>query len=259
MYHLIKALLVAVDFSKMIRGGNFGVISKAYDEGRDLFPEEVVLHCLKRYISGNVLDLGCGTGIATRQIRSHVKGQLIGTDADELMLDRAHTHKDGIEYIRANTAKLPFEDDTFALVTAFSSFHWFHSDKDLKEIHRVLVPGGAFVVINRYKSFSEEIKRLVSKFLSKDFSNIKKYYNPLEHMKAGEFEEIKEKEFVYKNKFTPLEALGYYHSTSWSQEVPVDKKEKVDTRVLEYLMTCANSEGTIESEIRVKVVSGVKS
>ena len=52
---------------------NFGKLRKAYDSGRHDYPQEV-MDCILSLAgaSSKVLDVGCGTGIATRQLAQKV-------------------------------------------------------------------------------------------------------------------------------------------------------------------------------------------
>nr|MBP9772039.1 methyltransferase domain-containing protein [Candidatus Paceibacterota bacterium] len=70
---------------------NFSPLSQSYNVARRGYPNELFeyLHSL---IEGNnlkALDLGCGTGISTRQLKEH-GFHAIGLDRDEGMLEAAH-------------------------------------------------------------------------------------------------------------------------------------------------------------------------
>lgn len=236
----------------MNRHGDFGLVSSRYEKGRKEYPEEVISECFKNYSEGNVLDLGCGTGISTRQLKLFTRGKLIGTDINKEMLEKA---SGDIEYLQADTKSLPFEDSSFSLITAFSAFHWFHEREDLEEILRVLKPKGSFVVVNRYNSYSKGIKEYVFGLLNKEAPNAKIGYNPKQHLIDAGFTKVEQKEFVYKESITLEDALAYYHSTSWSNEVP----QEMDDKVREHLSSKINPEtGELNVEIKIILVSGQK-
>jgi len=68
------------------------------------------------------LDVGCGTGIITRQLAVR-RASLTGTDIDSRMLEQAKQHLGKqIDYLVAPTEKLPLPDTSFDAVTAFSAF-----------------------------------------------------------------------------------------------------------------------------------------
>jgi SAM-dependent methyltransferase len=93
-----------------------------------------------------VLDCGCGTGNNLRMLRAH--GRAIGIDLTASGL--AHARRQGERLIaRASALTLPFSADTFDLVTSFDVIYAFDDDlaaQALKEMHRVLRPGGHLVL-----------------------------------------------------------------------------------------------------------------
>src|ERR1051326_4000955 len=76
--------------------------------------------------SPRVLDVACGTGILLRQLLDLVPGvEAYGVDASEDMLgqtratlkDQPHVHVERIKVGEGPTAGLPFEQETFDLIT----------------------------------------------------------------------------------------------------------------------------------------------
>jgi len=51
--------------------------------------------------------------------------------------------------VQGNVAALPFETDRFDLATAFETvYFWPDLEKCFAEVHRVLKPGGSFLICN---------------------------------------------------------------------------------------------------------------
>lgn len=101
-----------------------------------------------------VLDEACGT--ADFSIAAIKQGALkvVGIDITENMVDigRAKVAKEGmsdrIELIIADGEDLPFEDESFDAVTiAFGIRNYEHKELGLKEMYRVLKPGGKVVIL----------------------------------------------------------------------------------------------------------------
>src|SRR3989344_786630 len=128
--------------------GNFGVLVKQYDAARRGYPDSVFnfLRKLSPTKRPNILDIGCGTGIATRQLKQQGFA-VVGADKDQRMIKVAKQKDKGIRYIVAPTHKLPFRGKQFDIVTAFTAFHWFTDKKSVGEIKRVLKPGGLFFAV----------------------------------------------------------------------------------------------------------------
>jgi SAM-dependent methyltransferase len=93
-----------------------------------------------------ILDCGCGTGNNLRMLRAH--GRAIGIDLTFSGL--AYARRQGERLIaRASALTLPFSADTFDLVSSFDVIYAFDDDlaaQALKEMHRVLRPGGHLVL-----------------------------------------------------------------------------------------------------------------
>jgi demethylmenaquinone methyltransferase/2-methoxy-6-polyprenyl-1,4-benzoquinol methylase len=101
-----------------------------------------------------VLDVCTGTGelafVLSRHVGSH--GSVTGADFCEEMLDRARIKKGNnhanLSFILSDAKRLPFPDNTFDAVTvAFGMRNIPDTAIALREINRVLRPGGKFVCL----------------------------------------------------------------------------------------------------------------
>ncbi len=104
-----------------------------------------------------VLDLGCGSGWATRLVakRFHPK-KIVGIDISDEMVRRAAEQSKGIanlEFLHGAAERIPAADDSFDKIFSIESFYyWPDQMVGLKEAKRVLAPGGKlFILINLYK------------------------------------------------------------------------------------------------------------
>jgi ubiquinone/menaquinone biosynthesis C-methylase UbiE len=70
------------------------------------------------------LDVACGTGFLTR----HLRGEVVGLDASERMLEIARKQAPNAAFVRGNALELPFEDSTFERV--FTSYFYCHLQDD---------------------------------------------------------------------------------------------------------------------------------
>jgi ubiquinone/menaquinone biosynthesis C-methylase UbiE len=104
-----------------------------------------------------VLDLGCGAGWATRLLARHVAPSLvIGVDVSDQMIARATAASEGIENVRfyaGSAEELPLDDCSIVKVLSIESFYYYaDQEKALRELYRVLAPGGQiFILINLYR------------------------------------------------------------------------------------------------------------
>ena len=103
-----------------------------------------------------VLDLAGGTGDLTKKFSKIVgpAGKVVLADINSSMLEvgRERLTNQGyvgnIEYVQANAQYLPFEDNTFDVITiAFGLRNVTDKDEALRSMFRVLKPGGRLLVL----------------------------------------------------------------------------------------------------------------
>ena len=93
-----------------------------------------------------VLDVGCGVGAFLRLVAER-GGRPHGIDAAQALLDVARSRLPDADLRHGDMEALPYADDTFDLVTGFTSF-FFANDivAALREAGRVAKPGAAVVI-----------------------------------------------------------------------------------------------------------------
>ncbi|HKV23042.1 MAG TPA: bifunctional demethylmenaquinone methyltransferase/2-methoxy-6-polyprenyl-1,4-benzoquinol methylase UbiE [Candidatus Acidoferrum sp.] len=105
-----------------------------------------------------VLDLCCGTGDLALALRERGRARIIGADFAHTMLVRARKksgmgqnasgHGEPLSLAEADALRLPFASESFDLVTtAFGFRNLANYEGGLREIHRVLKPGGTIAIL----------------------------------------------------------------------------------------------------------------
>jgi 2-polyprenyl-3-methyl-5-hydroxy-6-metoxy-1,4-benzoquinol methylase len=90
-----------------------------------------------------VLELGCGTGYFTRELaRSEADIVAIDVSRELLPIARENCSAPNIRYELQNACALTYSDGTFDSVVGSSVLHHLEIEQALREIHRVLKPGG---------------------------------------------------------------------------------------------------------------------
>ena len=102
-----------------------------------------------------MLDVGCGAGAALRELAElHPEAVLTGCDISPLAIETASALNESyvkagrMRFLRCGVPDLPFEDGAFDTVFSVESLYfWPDAQAGLKEIRRVLAPGGAFMTV----------------------------------------------------------------------------------------------------------------
>ena len=181
-----------------IDGGNnfdWGKTAELYAKSRNIYPQEFweILHTLGvGQAEQKILDIGTGTGILPMNMKCY-GGEYTGVDLSSKMIEQAKALVPDISFICADAHNLPFENDSFDVVTALQCWVYFDKEKLLPELHRVLKKDGSlyimfltwlpdedeiirksFELVKRYNpnwsGFMKRADRLDFHWLNKDFS-----------------------------------------------------------------------------------------
>jgi len=102
-----------------------------------------------------ILDIGCGGGETVRKLAALApNGKVVGLDysAASVAVSRNTNANDvaagRVQIVQGSVATLPFPDSTFDVVTAVEThYYWPDLPANVREILRVLKPGGIFALI----------------------------------------------------------------------------------------------------------------
>ena len=211
------------DFSKLI---------DSYSKYRRDYPEKAyeLIYSLCPSLDAKILDVGCGTGIVTKHLFSHYKN-ITGTDKEIAMIDVAKNNNKDIEFIVAKTEELPFDDETFDLVTVAAAYHWFDFDLAGKEIFRVLKPNGKFCVF--WKMDRSKSRNYLPQFAYDNLIKLISIIPKLNREPISDeiftrvgFSKITKEEFDFEDTYTKEEILGYVQSHSTFNLLGDEQKEE---------------------------------
>lgn len=128
-----------------------------YNQTRKADPYLVsrLFHHLNPQPKGQYLDIGCGTGNYTLVL--HQKGvSLTGIDPSEEMLKKARSKDSDITWIQGEAENIPLEDSSMnGIMASLTLHHWTDLEKAFKELNRVLIPGGNWVI---FTATSQQMK-----------------------------------------------------------------------------------------------------
>lgn len=122
----------------------YATAADAYEKGRPDYPRgaiELLRDTLRIDAASTVLDLGAGTGKLTRLLVP-TGARLLALEPVEGMRRKLGQMVPSAIALDGVAEAIPLPETSVDAVVAAQSFHWFHGDLALAEIHRVLRPRG---------------------------------------------------------------------------------------------------------------------
>ena len=123
-----------------------------------------------------ILDVGCGGGRTVSKLAAIAsQGKVYGIDHSTQSVSTAtRTNKQWIDSARveireASVSRLPFSDGAFDVITAVETHFWWPALlNDMREVFRVLKPGGSLIIIAEvYKGAATFTSKAVERFAEK--------------------------------------------------------------------------------------------
>ncbi len=111
---------------------------------------------------GRCLDLGCGTGRFTAVLAQTFACPVVGVEPSVAMLAVARAEAiPEVEWKQGSAEDIPLESGSVRLVFMSQVFHHLNKPQEaLREIHRVLTPGGSLIIRNGTAENNEETEWL---------------------------------------------------------------------------------------------------
>lgn len=133
----------------------------------------------------NVLDAGSGTGIVTlgfqdagfrpkQMVALDLSGASLQIARDQFRKERRKIDAKRISPVQGNVLGLPFADDTFDLILTCGVLEYVSLDEGLRELARVLRPGGRLVLIPVKPSLVGSVLEFLYKFKIHPVENVRK-------------------------------------------------------------------------------------
>ena len=165
---------------------NYDFMNRLMTFGIDVKWRKKVVKMVADTNAKDILDIATGTGDFAIMLADIKPEKIVGLDISKGMLEigKKKVKEKGldhlIEMVLGDSENLPFKDNSFDAVTVgFGVRNFENLDKGLSEIHRVLRPGGIFVVLETsqpekfpfkqgYKFYSKYIIPFMGRLFSKD-------------------------------------------------------------------------------------------
>ncbi|MFI5783050.1 class I SAM-dependent methyltransferase [Nocardia sp. NPDC051570] len=223
---------------------SFGEDPDRYDRARPHYPAALVERIAADAPGPDVLDVGCGTGIAARQFRA-AGCTVLGVEPDTRMADFARAS--GIEVEVATFEAWEPAGRRFDAVIAGQSWHWVDPVSGAAKAARVLRPGGrlavfahvfepppdvaaAFTAVHRRVAPDSPVGLPQGTSLREAYQGgFTKYAEAIRE--AGGFGDPEQLQFDWERSYTRDQWLDLLPTTGGLTRLPADKVAEVLTEV----------------------------
>ena len=172
------------------------------------------------------LDLGCGDGSFTVKVAQILGAkQVYGVDIADEALNEAKNKAIKTARVDLNTDRLPFRNGEFDVVSVFEVIeHLWNTDNMISEAHRVLRPGGLFILttpnlaswVNRLLLFLGYLPAHYGCSLKYDLEKrpLQSASGPCDHMRIYTFKTLKKhlEYYGFKAFYSTSYSMGYVES-----------------------------------------------
>lgn len=134
----------------------FDPVSEDYSRFRPSYPGSLMRRLQQQFAAtgqtpGAWIDVGCGTGIFTRQLAEVLPPdcRVLGLEPSAAMRAKAErlTAFPNVEYRNGMAETLPVADGSASAVSAATAAHWFDRPRFYEQAVRVLEPGGLLAIV----------------------------------------------------------------------------------------------------------------
>lgn len=216
---------------------SFDRAADEYERGRPSYPAEAVAWLVDVFALGpgrSVLDLAAGTGKLTRLLVPSGARVVAVEPLDEM---RAYVERvaPGARALPGSAEVIPLGDETVDAVTVAQAFHWFDVDRALREIHRVLRPGGGVAVLWNTREESE-LERRITALIGEHSAEAPRRdeVDPARVLpRSGLFGEVEHRRFRHVQELDDDAFVARFTSISYVAAAPSDERERLVAQLRE--------------------------
>ena len=242
-----------------VRARSFDAWAEEYDRYRPGYPEALFAEISARLSlpePPDVADLGAGTGIAaTAMARRGWRVTAVEPGEPMLAALRARAEREGLDVaaVQGTAERTGLPGASADLVTAAQAFHWFDHAAAVREIARIVRPGGGIALFwnMRDESRSEFLREygavLVAHGLREDLRGPGRHPDTRRWIaEAGGFEPSEFFQVPHVQRMTPAEFIGLVFTASYVRTAPDEVQRALRADVVALLDRHASGDAAIE-------------
>jgi SAM-dependent methyltransferase len=206
--------------------------AEAYERGRPGYAPQAVQWLSERlglHRGRVVLDLAAGTGKLTRQLVA-TGARVVAVEPLEPMRRQLERVVGEAEALEGTAEEIPLPDGSVDAVTVAQAYHWFDRDRALRELHRVLRPGGGLALLWNDRDLADTLQAAMEELL-KPF---KEPFGPHPREDLGGsrlFTPLEERVFEHEHVVTRETLLDTVGSRSYVAALPDAARDSLLARV----------------------------
>jgi ubiquinone/menaquinone biosynthesis C-methylase UbiE len=218
----------------------FQAAAKAYVEGRPDYPlaiETWLADDLGLSAGKNAVDLAAGTGKFTPRLLA-TGAAVTAVEPVQAMLDELIRRCPEAEAKVGTAQSIPLDDASIDAVVTAQAFHWFANVEALREIHRVLKPGGALGLVWNVRDESVPWVAALSRIMKPFEGDAPRYHSQQWRrvFPAEGFSPLIEKRFVNLHTGPPGKVIiDRVLSVSFMAALPPETQEQVRAQLMEVI------------------------
>ncbi|MGL5049040.1 MAG: methyltransferase domain-containing protein [Fusobacteriaceae bacterium] len=196
-------------------------LEKDYYKGISEKVNEVILEELQEKNEVNILDIGCGEGYYTENLRKKMeeknkKNRILGIDISKEAIISASKSYKNIEWVVASATNIPVEGESLDIILCM------FAKIDPEEKMRTLKKGGKLIVVSTGENHLIEMKETVYESVRKEF------YLPAEDETLKIFNHKKTVNFSYQTELLEKESIiNLFNMTPYRWRSPQNGVEKL--------------------------------
>jgi SAM-dependent methyltransferase len=249
------------------RASSFGSIADHYGRYRPAPSAEAVDWVLPAHV-GRVVDLGAGTGGLTRRLVGRAD-EVVAVEPDDRMREVLAQTLPEVQASAGTGESIPLPDGCAEAVLASASWHWMDLVPTLREVARVLVPGGTLGVMwsgPDLSFFVEQTQTLLGDLrLSLDDASATELTAALRNPHAADqvlvippgvpFDQPETRVFTWDVALNTDELVGLLGTWSWVILMPEDDRQRLFDTARRLLRDALGVEGdtTLDLGYRTEV------
>jgi SAM-dependent methyltransferase len=201
-----------------VRAGSFGADAERYDRARPTYPPSLIDDLVADH-PAQVLDVGCGTGIASRLLAA--RGcQVLGVEPDERMAAVARSH--GVDVEVATIETWDSAGRRFDLLTSAQAWHWVDPLVGAAKAADVLNPDGCIGLFWNVARHSPDMQATFDAIYECLAPGLDRHAVLLGHGSAERFE-LAARTLPAGGRFTDVAVRAFPHARAYTTEAWLDQ------------------------------------